>query len=115
MMDKWQKPYIEGKTTKRFSHLKQGVYFIRDIVTKEILYIGMSKYSVYKALYRHFNRWVDVPCRTVFNKYMVEVRVILCNNAHEYEKMLIRYFKPECNREMYEDSPWEKVTEECPF
>lgn len=114
-MDKWQKPYIENKTTKRFSHLKQGVYFIRDIITKEILYIGMSKYSVYKALYRHFNKWIDVECRQVFDKNKVEVRIMLCENSHNFEKRLIRYFQPVFNRKMYEDSPWNKVTEECPF
>ena len=45
---------------------------------------------------------------------MVEVRVILCSDAHEYEKRLIRYYQPEVNREMYGALPW-KVLEECPF
>jgi hypothetical protein len=90
------------------------VYFIRDIVTKEILYIGMSRYSVYKALYRHFNRWEDNPNRSIFDSNTVEVKVILCSNAHGYEKRLIRYFQPEVNREMYGALPW-KVLDYCPF
>jgi hypothetical protein len=115
MMDKWQKPYIKDRTTKRFSHLKQGVYFIRDILTKKILYVGMSRYSIYKALYRHFSTWTDVSCRQVFDKNLVEVRVIICLDAHEYEKRLIRYFQPVSNKEMYiEPDPfWNE--EKCPF
>ena len=52
-------PYriIKGcnKTTLRHFRLQKGVYFIKE--GPEIVYVGMSQSCVYKALYRHFERW----------------------------------------------------------
>lgn len=119
MCDKWENPYnSQNRTLKRFSHKKKGVYLIRHKFTKEILYIGVSNYSVYKALYRHFNKWDDHYCRVVFDKNICEVRVIIdLDNPYKVEKRLIRYFQPKMNHEMYEVDlgEYEKVLEECPF
>lgn len=117
-MDKWITPYINNKTTKHFSYKRKGVYLIRVKNTNQILYIGMSNSNVYKALYRHFNRWNDHPCRVVLDRNICEVRVIIdLENPHEIEKRLIRKFLPQCNHEMYECDlgEYKEVLEEVPF
>jgi len=105
-MDKWEPAYIGNRRTKIFSHKKFGIYLIRKKISREIKYIGMSRFSIYKALYRHFNKWNDVPQRVVyFNKFDYEVRGIIIpyEDVCRYEQRLIRYFKPCDNHEFYDD------------
>lgn len=104
--DKWEPAYIKGKRSKIFAYGKFGIYFIREIESKQIRYIGMSKYSIAKALYRHFNKWNDVPQRVVFNNkedYEVRVIVLPIHLVSIYEKRLIRYFRLGNNHELYND------------
>lgn len=125
-MDKWQLPYTNsGKASKRFRFFKfPGVYLIRKKDSKEIIYIGMSKSNVYKALYRHFETWNDRQYRVVYqyrDKY--EIRIILTSycQAITLEKKLIKKYKPRDNREFYEYED-ENIPEmepieleECPY
>lgn len=107
-MDTWQPAYDnKGNRSKRFAYGKFGLYLIRHIYTKQIRYIGMSKFSIAKALYRHFNKWNDVPQRVVYHdKENYEVRVIILpvHLVCIYEKRLIRYFRPADNHEYYDDN-----------
>lgn len=106
-MDMWICPYVDQKTTKRFTYKKPGVYLIRNKQTQQITYIGMSTTNVYKALYRHFQKWNDCPQRVVYlNREYYEVKTIVCQNKDEaikLEKRLIKWFYPSDNREFYED------------
>jgi excinuclease UvrABC nuclease subunit len=115
MMDNWQLPYINNKTTKRFSYKKPGIYLIRNKITKVITYIGMSKSNVYKALYRHFENWKDEHYRVVYlDWHNFEIWVILCDYSElaiNTERRLIKRFKPADNREFYED--WVQNVPEC--
>jgi len=124
-MDKWDLPYRNNRTTKRFTFNKSGIYFIRCIKTKNILYIGLSLSNAYKALYRHFESWNDYKHQriTYDDRNKVEIRVILCDKyvADRYEKLLIRKFQPSDNLERYEwwreeqHSLESKVEQECTF
>jgi hypothetical protein len=111
MKDIWELPYKEnGKTTKRFSYKKSGIYLIREKESKILVYVGMSKVNTYKALYRHFNKWVDCPQRnTYLNKNNYEVRIILTEKASILERRIIKFFNPRDNNERYEK--WKYVIE----
>lgn len=115
-MDKWDVPYIKGKTTKRFAYRKMGVYLIRDRNTKEILYIGMSKSNLAKTLYRHFQSWSNSwQYRVVYrDRIGYEVRVILTDEERVgyVESRLIRYFNPKDNRYKYKEGT-EETIETC--
>jgi hypothetical protein len=106
-MDCWEPAYdFNGHTSKRFAHCKFGIYLIRNKYSKKIHYIGMSRYSVYKALYRHFEKWNDhQQYRVIYNnRNDFEVRVILLQfeRVCNVEQRLIRYFKPIDNAEYYD-------------
>lgn len=108
-MDKWEDPYIDNKTTKLFAWKKTGIYLIRDKKTKEILYVGMSKSCLYKAMYRHFQKWDDYRFKRIVyhdrNRY--QVRIILVNDGwvHYTEVRLIKYIMPRDNNNFYTDVP----------
>jgi hypothetical protein len=103
-MDKWSLPYQKPNSHSdifRFS----GIYIIRMRDSKEIVYIGMSKSSIYKALYHHFNKWVDCTCRRVTyqNREDYEVRTIKVpiNSVDYVERRLIKFFRPRNNAMLY--------------
>lgn len=126
--DKWCSPYLKDRTTKRFTYKRKGCYLIRDKFTKEILYVGMSNSNVYSAMYHHFNKWNDHPCRVVLDRNNCEIRVFVdLKEPHRIEKRLIKFFCPKCNHERYvkecesvelteEDKFWlEEPIKECQF
>jgi hypothetical protein len=103
-MDIWYSPYRGKHTTKIFTLNRSGLYFIRLKSTKEIVYIGMSLYNLWNALYRHFNTPSDPVYYKDRNKY--EVRVILIEDkdqTRELEKKFIRRIKPIHNRDFYDE------------
>lgn len=62
---------------------------------------------VYKALYRHFQKWNDQQQRrSLFKKEETEVRIITTPKelVHRTEVRLIRLFKPKENTILYEQS-----------
>jgi len=111
-MDKWETPYKNERTTKGFTVKKTGVYLIRSKETKRLLYVGMSKSCLYKAMYRHFQEWNDRRCyRIVYlNRDDYEVRIILVDFSRvDYiERRLIRVLNPQDNRERYENEDFEE-------
>jgi hypothetical protein len=114
LMDCFQIPYIDKKTTKRFTFQKPGIYIIRSTITGKITYIGMSATNVYKALYRHFQTWNDFTHRRVvyLDYHNYEIRVILCTREQAVicERRLIKLYKPIDNAEFYEDWNFNDVT-----
>jgi excinuclease UvrABC nuclease subunit len=113
-MNSFQIPYINKKTTKRFTFGQPGIYIIRSIITNKITYIGMSATNVYKALYRHFQTWNDRKQRRVvyLDYHNYEIRVILCNREQAVicERRLIKWYKPIDNAEFYEDWDFNDIT-----
>ena len=113
----------EGKirTTLRYFRLLKGVYMIKE--GESIIYVGMSGHCVYKALYRHFERWNDPRIeRQVYlndlDKY--QVAIIASDNFSQLEKDLIRHLHPRDNREYYETDETDRgfipvQFEEAPF
>lgn len=112
----WVPPYEGTRTTLRHLHKKSGVYLIRNKTTKELLYVGMSKSSIYSALYRHFQDWSMSKQYRVWymNRCDFEVRCIVVNRSRVgyVEKRLIAYFNPKDN--IVKHNPWKKGNE-CPF
>lgn len=107
-VDKWEVPYKGGRTTKLRWFKHTGVYLIREKITKEIVYVGMSKSCLYKAMYRHFQSWNDNRQHRVTynNRPGYEVRLICIDKSKTvyYERRLIRYINPRDNTELYEDA-----------
>lgn len=100
------KPYqANGRTTFNLQGLP-GVYLI--YVNDVIDYIGFSGTSVYKALYRHFQKWNDKSqVRVTYNKKQsnITVRVVYTRTkqyAFKLEKALINKYHPKSNPSQYE-------------
>ena len=106
MENNWQPPYIGSVSTQKVFG-KKGVYLIRELPSKQIVYVGMSKSNLWKALYRHFQSWNDHRCRRVVyhdrDKYEVKTLVLSVCDVDRYERSLIRKFTPRDNADMYED------------
>jgi excinuclease UvrABC nuclease subunit len=108
-LDIWEAPYKNGKPSKAHKETnKQGVYFIRNKSTKEILYIGMSGSNCYKALYRHFHYWNDKIQRVTYSPQdsNIEIRICICKTATlaaNLERRLIKDLLPKENHEFYTD------------
>jgi excinuclease UvrABC nuclease subunit len=130
MSDQWTPAYINNNTatTKRFTFKKSGVYLIRNKISKDIIYIGMSKVNVYKTLYRHFHQWNDYSQRRVTyqSRENYEVRVILVEIelVAKLEIKLIKKYKPVDNYEKYDniqdaeienENILQEIEEVCPF
>ena len=101
--DKLKKPYFDNGKTFFSTRKKAGVYLIyRD---NTLLYVGYSGSDVYKAMYRHFQKWQDKKqIRITYNPETVKVRVIYCNNAttaSRLETALIINKKPKDNPQQY--------------
>ena len=107
-------PYriIKGcnKTTLRHFRLQKGVYFIKE--GPEIVYVGMSQSCVYKALYRHFERWNDWRIsRQVYleQHHHYSVAIYPCEDSLRMEREFIKWLTPRDNRELYEwdETKWD--------
>jgi excinuclease UvrABC nuclease subunit len=106
MQDHWQPPYLNNHCSKSKFRNRTGVYIVRLKHSNEIIYVGMGS-CVYKALYRHFQKWNDQQQRrSLFKKEETEVRIITTPKelVHRTEVRLIRLFKPKENTILYEQS-----------
>ena len=74
---------------------ESGIYLIYDI-DKNLKYVGYSESDLYKALYRHFQSWVDRTQRrfTYSRAHLVRVILTTPHRAHLLEKFLIQKMKP---------------------
>jgi hypothetical protein len=105
------KPQTEGKRAKyglTGMRDKPGVYFIKE--NNELVYVGMSRCNLLKALYRHFQHWKSWNQRRVSYKHDLkthayEIAVITTerDHAHETEKAYILKFNPRDNYDRYEE------------
>lgn len=101
-------PYYQDKYKMRHSaslpnRYLSGVYMIYK--NGNLVYVGFSRFSVYKALYRHFQQWNDKrQIRVTYNPTEVKVRVIYCTpqQADKLEKALILKYKPKDNPQQYD-------------
>ena len=83
------KPYykINGKIKTLFPLRNRiGVYIIYD-KNLTVKYIGMSLNDVYKAMYRHFQKWTDIQTRVTYNPFNSFVRVIYTNTDKQAESL----------------------------
>lgn len=104
-IDKKRPPYNDSGKTNFNIRNKPGVYLIYK--GADIVYIGFSASDVYKALYRHFQKWKDKrQQRIVFDNLKgITVRVVYCKNgskARSLEGALIIKHRPELNINKYE-------------
>jgi len=104
--DLWEPAYVGNKTTKRKFRFQPGVYLIKDSFEK-MVYIGKSNTCLYKALYRHFQKWDDpkFPRLTYEGKrHEYKVKCILMSNGfvNYFEARLINSFKPRDNKDFCE-------------
>ena len=108
----WVLPYMGdfrgfGRVTS-LRHFRgyKGVYLICE--HNVLVYVGMSNYSVNKALYRHFQRWTDRrQYRVTYNadtgNYFVAILPVgKTDDAGVLERLLIKALNPRDNREKYE-------------
>lgn len=109
-------PYkeINGKLRTNLKTLKHdqeqsGVYLISENETGDIVYVGYSENSLYKTIYRHFQKWVDIS-RTVKTRFTYEkkgykVRIIFTTPARAalLEKHLIVKIQPRDNGFKYDN------------
>jgi hypothetical protein len=99
------KPNLPHLTTTR---KQSGVYLIQSNRTGKIIYVGFSEGQLYKTIYRHFQKWVDidkkVKTRFTYNKEGYKVRVIFTTpgRAALLEKYLIMKLNPRDNSIKYE-------------
>lgn len=97
-------PYnSKGLPTFKKRNVK-GVYIIRK--NKDILYIGYSGTDLYKAMYRHFQKWNDYSqVRVLYSNLKdLKVDIIICSTKIEssrLEKALIIKYKPKENPDQY--------------
>ena len=99
--------HTKGKPTVSHDKFKaaSGVYFIRSIRTKEIVYVGSSAGNLYKTIYRHFQEWNDRSReknfdRTTYSKTAYEIALIITASgpqALRIEKYFIRKLQPKGN------------------
>lgn len=97
-------PYnSKGKPTFKKRNVK-GCYIIKK--NKVILYVGYSGVDLYKAMYRHFQKWNDYSqVRVLYNNLKdLKVDIIICSTKLEssrLEKALIIKYKPKENPDQY--------------
>lgn len=87
---------------------KQGVYFIKE--NDVLVYVGMSRSNLLKALYRHFQHWKSWNQRRVTykNSLAQNVYTVACittqkEAAHPHEKAYILMYNPRDNFDRYEE------------
>lgn len=109
----WFVPYYESETGKKTTVMpgpyagRSGVYFIKEISTGKIVYVGYSTSQLKDTIYRHFREWgsswgFDPVYYRNWKDY--KVRVIECapGRAELAEKYFIRKFQPRDNKLKYE-------------
>jgi hypothetical protein len=110
---KWYKPYKRYRSGELkpnhhipWLHTCCGVYLIRSKRSKEVVYVGHSKSSVYKTLFRHFQDWDDpTQYRATYPKRKYEVALISTkkHRVEKLERFLIARMKPRDAKIEYED------------
>jgi excinuclease UvrABC nuclease subunit len=95
---RFYQPYLKNGKTRFPARAKPGVYLIKQAGI--IIYVGYSGVDVYKALYRHYQSWIDEHQeRQTFDPDKTTVRVIYttANRARLLEGALINKYIPTDN------------------
>ena len=98
-------PYNDkGKTTFNLRN-QSGVYLIYK--ANVLQYVGFSRTDVYKALYRHLQKWNDPAQQRIVFKDLkgITVRMVYCKSgamAQRLEGALILKHKPPLNINQYD-------------
>lgn len=83
-----------------------GCYIIKE--NNVIVYVGMSKSCVVKAMYRHFYKWTDNPYRVTYEKevenkiYTAAIIVCSAEQAGKLEQGLVLALNPRDNKDRFE-------------
>jgi len=110
-------PYTKNKEGNFVSNLpflvnnkkQSGVYLIKSDRTGNIVYVGYSETQLYKTVFRHFQKWIDiqkiVKTRITYNKTGYKIRVVFTSpgRAAILEKYLVLKLKPRDNEIKYEN------------
>lgn len=99
-----------GKTTFP-ARKKTGVYIFYK--SNQPVYVGKSENDVYKALYRHLQKWNDQEqTRIVYNSDEIKIRVVYCTalQARKLESALIKKYNPVDNLNQAEPESFTEKT-----
>lgn len=114
---KWFSPYVRSAsgavrcTIDRSAYMRPGVYFIKEVSTGKIVYVGSASADLYKTMYRHFQTWTDKSRgragwdRTTYPKFgAVKCRIITCTEkqAARWERYYILKLSPRDNPIKYQ-------------
>lgn len=113
---RFTQPYKENKNGKLVTNLpfldstkkQSGVYLIKSNRTGKIVYVGYSIGTLYRTIFRHFQKWTDIQrikkTRFTYSKTGYTVRVILTTplRAGLLEKHLIMQMQPRDNQIKYD-------------
>lgn len=102
-----QKPPYDknGKTNFPSTWAKKGVYIIYE--NNIVVYVGSSRYNLYKTMYRHFESWHNIIQKVVTyknrqKKYKVEVFECGFKDVLTLETRFILKYKPRDNKNKLE-------------
>ncbi len=118
---RWYEPYKKTKAGyKPNPHIPWirtccGVYLIRSKRSKKVVYVGHSKSSIYKTLYRHFQDWDDpTQYRATYPKRYYEVALIPTkkDRVEKLERFLVSKLEPKDAKVTYDDYSPKKKTRE---
>ena len=96
-------PYANNKPTLPVKQGQSGVYLIKRKGSKKPVYVGSSRGSLRKTIYRHFQEWTSKGeqrfDRTVYpkNGYLVKIIFTPSSKAFDIEKALIGKIRPSGN------------------
>jgi len=99
-------PYDKnGKTNFPNTWAKKGVYIIYE--NNVVVYVGSSRYNLYKTMYRHFEAWHNITQKVVTyknrqKKYTVEVFECGFKDVLTLETRFILKYKPRDNKNKLE-------------
>ncbi len=111
-----------GKIGHPVRRKETGVYLIKE--NNQIVYIGQSKSCVYKACYRHFQKWVEVnggQRRVSYKetidqkKYQIAILLVEPSLVDQIEASLIKGFTPRDNYQFIEPNPITGRPDQIPF
>lgn len=105
VVQKAQSPYLDNGKTRFNLRNTPGVYLVYE--NSKLVYVGFSASDVYKAMYRHFQKWTDKNQQRITFKDLknITVRMVYTktgSKARKLEGALILKHKPPLNINQYD-------------
>jgi excinuclease UvrABC nuclease subunit len=109
-------PYLNTGKANIPNERRPGTYLIYK--NNQLMYVGYSGTSLYKTMYRHFQKWsvtsLNKQTRHVYDKkdLAIKVRIIYTRTAYEankLEKALILKYNPKDNENKYKEEKFNKI------